>query len=137
MSIAALLAGLFSGIIGAMGLGGGAVLIIYLAVFTDTPQLKAQGINLLFFLPVGLIAVIIYAVKKKIRWKTVLPMAAGGIIGAFVGLFLTDSLGGDLTAKLFGGLLILLGIKEIFTKKNKNGNKPLKKGNRGVILKKE
>ncbi len=137
MSIAALLAGLFSGIIGAMGLGGGAVLIIYLAVFTDTPQLKAQGINLLFFLPVGLIAVIIYAVKKKIRWKTVLPMAAGGIIGAFVGLFLTDSLGGDLTAKLFGGLLILLGIKEIFTKKNKNGNKPLKKGDRGVILKKE
>lgn len=137
MSVAALLAGLLSGIIGAMGLGGGAVLIIYLAVFTDTPQLKAQGINLLFFLPVGLIAVIIYAVKKKIRWKTVLPMAAGGILGAVVGLFLTDTLGGDLTAKIFGGLLIILGVKEIFTKKNKNGNKPLKKRGRGVILKKE
>ena len=137
MSIAALLAGLLSGIIGAMGLGGGAVLIIYLAVFTDTPQLKAQGINLLFFLPVGLIAVIIYAVKKKTRWKTVLPMAAGGILGAVAGLFLTDTLGGDLTAKIFGGLLIILGVKEIFIKKNKNGNKPLKKGGRGVILKKE
>ena len=48
MNWAALAAGLLSGIIGAMGLGGGAVLIIYLSVFTDMPQLKSQGINLLF-----------------------------------------------------------------------------------------
>ena len=51
MSWTALAAGLLSGIIGAMGLGGGAVLIIYLSVFTDMPQLKSQGINLLFFYP--------------------------------------------------------------------------------------
>ena len=47
MSWTALAAGLLSGIIGAMGLGGGAVLIIYLSVFTDMP-LKSQGITLLF-----------------------------------------------------------------------------------------
>ncbi len=137
MNIVALLAGLLSGIIGAMGLGGGAVLIIYLAVFTDTPQLKAQGINLLFFLPVALIAVIIYSVKKQIKWRTVIPMAVGGIAGAFFGLALTDTLGGELTAKLFGALLILLGIKEIFTKKSQKQNKPLKKSGKDVILKKE
>ena len=51
MNIGALLAGLFSGIIGGMGLGGGAVLIIYLSVFKDVEQLKAQGINLLFIHP--------------------------------------------------------------------------------------
>ena len=70
MNITALLAGLFSGIIGGMGMGGGAVLIIYLSLFTDTPQLKAQGINLLFFIPVGLIAIIIYTLKKQIKWKS-------------------------------------------------------------------
>ena len=48
MNIGALLAGLLSGIIGGMGLGGGAVLIIYLTVFMDIKQLSAQGINLLF-----------------------------------------------------------------------------------------
>lgn len=63
MSIAALLAGLLSGIIGSMGLGGGAVLIIYLSLFTETEQLRSQGINLLFFIPIALIAVIIYAEK--------------------------------------------------------------------------
>ncbi len=117
MNIAALLAGLGSGIIGSMGLGGGAVLIIYLALFTDTGQLKAQGINLIFFLPVGLISVIIYSVKKQIKWKTVIPIALGGLIGAGGGLMLVDSLGGDITSKIFGGLLVILGVKEIFFKK--------------------
>ena len=121
MNIAALLAGLLSGIIGAMGLGGGAVLIIYLSVFTGTEQLASQGINLMFFIPIGLLAVVIYAFKKQIKWKTTLLLAAWGLLGAVIGLMLTDLLGGELTAKLFGGLLILIGIKEIFCKNNNNG----------------
>ena len=59
MNITALLAGLFSGMLGSMGLGGGAVLIVYLSLFTEMGQLKSQGINLLFFVPIALIAVII------------------------------------------------------------------------------
>ncbi len=116
MNIAALLAGLFSGIIGGMGLGGGAVLIIYLTIFRDIPQFKAQGINLLFFIPIAITAVIIYAAKKQIKWRVTIPLAAGGILGAVGGFFLTDIIGGSLTAKLFGGFLIMLGIKEIFSK---------------------
>lgn len=119
MNFAALLAGLLSGIIGAMGLGGGAVLVIYLAVFTKTGQLEAQGINLLFFIPIGLVAVIIYSFKKQIKWKITLPIAIGGLFGAAAGILLTDILGGSFTAKIFGGLLILLGIKEVFSKKKK------------------
>ena len=65
MNIAALLAGLFSGIIGGMGMGGGAVLIIYLTVFKNCEQLRAQGINLLFFVPIAILAVIIYTFKKQ------------------------------------------------------------------------
>ena len=61
MNIAALLAGLFSGILGSMGLGGGAVLVIYLSLFTETKQLTAQGINLLFFIPIAAVSVIIYS----------------------------------------------------------------------------
>ncbi|MBQ8741333.1 MAG: sulfite exporter TauE/SafE family protein [Clostridia bacterium] len=119
MNIGALLAGLFSGIIGGMGLGGGAVLIIYLTVFQNVEQLKAQGINLLFFIPIALVAVIIYAFKKQIKWRVTLPIAAGGILGAVAGFFLTDIIGGSFTAKLFGGFLILLGLKEIFSKSEK------------------
>lgn len=121
MNIGALLAGLMSGIIGGMGLGGGAVLIIYLTVFKKTEQLRAQGINLLFFVPIATLAVVIYAFKQQIKWRTALPLAAGGIVGAVAGFALTDFMGGNFTAKLFGAFLILLGLKELFHK-TKNGS---------------
>ncbi len=123
MNITALLAGLLSGIIGGMGMGGGAVLIIYLSLFTDTPQLKAQGINLLFFIPIGLTALIIYAFKKQIKWKTVLPLAAFGIIGAFSGIMLTKYIGNEWLSRIFGGFLILMALKEFFAKKTKTVEK--------------
>ena len=123
MNITALLAGLFSGIIGGMGMGGGAVLIIYLSLFTDTPQLKSQGINLLFFIPIGLTALIIYAFKKQIKWKTVLPLSLYGIIGTFLGIMLTKYISNDWLSKIFGVFLILMALKEFFTKKTKTVEK--------------
>ncbi len=119
MIIAALLAGLLSGIIGAMGMGGGAVLIIYLTLFADVKQLTAQGINLLFFIPIGLIAVLIYAKRRQIKWKITIPLALGGLLGALLGLWFTGILGSKLIAKIFGGFLVLLGIIEIFRKNKK------------------
>ena len=114
-------AGFLSGVIGAMGLGGGAVLLIYLALFKDTNQLKAQGINLLFFIPVALLSVIIYAFKKQIKWKMVLPLAITGLLGAAAGFFVSGLIGDEIVAKIFGGLLALMGVWQIisaFKKKN-------------------
>ena len=119
MNISALIAGLLAGVIGAMGLGGGAVLIMYLSLLADIPQLKAQGINLIFFLPIALVAVSVYAFKKQIKWRTVLPLAAGGMLGAVLGVFLADILGTALTSKLFGAALLIFGLKEIFSKVEK------------------
>lgn len=50
----AFLAGTATGILSAFGVGGGTLLLIYLSVFTGIPQQKAQGINLLYFLPASL-----------------------------------------------------------------------------------
>ncbi len=116
MNITALLAGLASGLIGSLGLGGGAGLIIYLNLFTDTPQLKAQGINLVFFVPIAFAAVIIYTKQKRIKWKTTLYLAAFGLLGAGLGAMLVGALGGEITGKIFGGFLILMGLKETFAK---------------------
>ncbi|MBR7132930.1 MAG: sulfite exporter TauE/SafE family protein [Clostridia bacterium] len=123
MSITALLAGLFSGIIGAMGLGGGAVLIIYLSLFTETEQLAAQGINLLFFIPTALLAVTVYGIKKQIEWKLALKIALWGLLGTAAGLYFTHLLGNGITSKIFGGLLCLMGLKEFFGTDRKNLDK--------------
>ena len=116
MNIAALLAGLFSGIIGAMGLGGGAVLIIYLKLFTQKEQLTAQGINLLFFIPIAAAAVIVYGIRKQIKWRMVLKVAFWGLIGAAMGIFTANFLGNQITGKIFGGILVCMGIREILSK---------------------
>ena len=107
------IAGFLSGVIGGLGLGGGAVLLIYLRVFENTPQLLSQGINLLFFIPIGIIAVIIYFKKGLIELKTVLPIAVFGVIGAVIGYFLTLVMSGKFLGKIFAFILIALGTYEI------------------------
>lgn len=114
MNITALLAGLFSGMAGAMGLGGGAVLIIYLNLLTETDSVRARGINLIFFIPISLLAVIIYAFRGEIKWKTVIPLALFGFLGAVGGILLTKFISSDIIGKIFGGLLIIMGIRETF-----------------------
>lgn len=131
VDIAKIIAGFLSGVIGGMGLGGGAVLLIYLRVFEDAEQLNAQGINLLFFLPIGLTAVVFYSFKKLIKWKTVLPVALFGVGGAIGGFFLSKLIGGDYLGKIFAVILIILGISEIIK------GFLLKKAEKDVTIKKE
>lgn len=99
-----------------MGLGGGAVLIIYLTLFTDTERITAGGINLIFFVPISLIAVIIYSIKREIRWKTVIPFALFGLLGVVLGLWISSFLSARLLGKIFGGILIIMGLRQTFCK---------------------
>lgn len=107
------IAGFLSGLIGGLGLGGGGVLLIYLTVLKDVAHPKAQGINLLFFLPVSLVAVIIYVVKKKIYFKKIWQFIVFGIIGTAGGSYLSSVIKPALLGKFFGGFLIICAIKEI------------------------
>lgn len=114
--ISCMLAGVASGILGAMGMGGGGILIIYFAIFTSLPQSMAQGINLLFFIPIGIFSVIVYWRKRMIRWKIALPFALFGIMGALLGSYCSSFVDNSILSKLFGGLLVLMGLKEFFIK---------------------
>ncbi len=111
-----ILAGFFSGVLGAMGLGGGGVLIIYLTLFENMEQSLAQGINLIFFIPGALIALFYYIKKRMIEFKTILPAAATGLIGAFLGSYLSNLVNGFMLSKMFGAMLLIMGIKQIFFK---------------------
>lgn len=117
-----IIAGFASGVLGAMGLGGGAVLLIYLALIKKTDQFSAQGINLIFFIPIALFSVIVYAFKKQIKWKTVLWLAVAGLAGAAAGVWLSGVIGTDIVGKIFGALLALAGAFQVISAfKNKNG----------------
>lgn len=114
-----LLIGFLTGIAASMGLGGGFILIIYLTVFGGLEQASAQGVNLLFFLPIALFSAIIHSRNKLIEWKIVPFSVLAGIIGAAVGSFLSFVIDERLLRMLFAGLILLVGLKEVFYKEGK------------------
>ncbi len=115
--IAACIAGLLSGAIGALGLGGGGVLIIYLTLFASVPQTQAQGMNLLFFLPCAAVALYFHSKAKLIKWRYAVPMSCAGFLGAVLGCFLAGYIGGEWLSKIFGGYILFIGLYELFGKK--------------------
>lgn len=114
-----ILAGLFSGAFGAMGFGGGGILIVYLTLYKNLPQLTAQGTNLIFFIPCALIALIKHHKNNLIEWKISLRYIFSAILGLGAGYYLITVLGETLIRKIFSLLLIIIGLKDLFSKNKK------------------
>lgn len=93
-----------------LGVGGGGLFVVFLNLFTDTPQLTAQGINLLFFLFSSGSAVCVHLSKRQIFGTAVLVMILFGITGAVVGSLLSNVVGQVLLRKIFGVMLVVSGM---------------------------
>ena len=99
--------------------GGGGILIVYLTAFASVSQLKAQGINLLFFIPVALLSMIIYRKNGLVDWKKAVPAALAGAAGVAVGFSVTLLIDEKILSKVFAGLLILISLFEFFGNSSK------------------
>lgn len=108
--------GLCSGLLGSLGMGAGAVLLVYLRVFGGMEQMRAQGVNLLFFLPIAAFSLILHSRKGLVDWKNGLLCAAAGLPMVFAGVWLAGAMGGKWLSKLFALLLIYIGVRELFAK---------------------
>ena len=111
------LAGLISGILGSMGMGGGGVLIIYLTLIAGLDQRAAQGINLILFIPCAVLALFSYVRKGLIDFRTALSAAAAGLVGALGGVFLSGWLDVVWLRRIFGVMLLFIGVRELLAKK--------------------
>ena len=110
-------------ILSGMGVGGGGLLVIYLTLFENTPQIIAQGANLTFFLAAGLASTIYNAKKKKIVWKHTLALSISGVAFALITSIFTSKINPDLLRKIFGGMLILSGSASLISSFVKNKQK--------------
>ena len=114
--MAASIVGFLSDILASMGLGGGFVLVVYFALFTDFAQKGAQGINLLFFIPITVIAVIIHIKNKLIDVKTALVCSLLGIPAVAAGFYLAQNIDNSWLRKGFAVFIIISGLKDLFSK---------------------
>lgn len=109
-----------TGIFASMGLGGGMVLIVYLTVFAGFSQLAAQGIHLVFFIPIAIISLVLHTKNKLVEWKKAVPAVLWGTAAVIISAWLANRIEQSLLSKAFGIFLILMGLKELFFKSEKH-----------------
>lgn len=108
-----ILTGFLSGIISGMGIGGGTILIPALTIILDMEQKTAQAINLFYFIPTALIAVITHIRHKRIEKSLFKPLIFTGLTGAAAGTVTMNFISPSALSFAFGIFLFVLGSLEI------------------------
>ncbi len=124
--------GFISGIVSALGMGGGTILILLLTLFMGIEQHVSQATNLIFFIPTSITAIIMNIRNKKINWKLSKSIIIYGCLGAVIGSIIATRLETTILKKIFGIFLLIISFFQIYeiytsyTKNKKTNNKDIK-----------
>ena len=111
--------GMALGFLAGLGAGGGSLLLLWLTQAAGMEQPQARILNLLFYLPSALVSTLFRMKRGSIDQKIVLPGLICGCISAAILSFASRQMDVELAKKLLGGLLIAVGIREIFYRPRK------------------
>ena len=107
------------GFLAGIGIGGGSLLILWLTLFVGMAQAEARIINLLFFLPSALVATLFRWKQGNLQLPKILPAIIAGCLFAAIFSMIGNRLDTSILKKLFGGLLLITGIRELFYRPRK------------------
>ncbi|MBQ9168146.1 MAG: sulfite exporter TauE/SafE family protein [Oscillospiraceae bacterium] len=107
------------GFLAGLGVGGGSLLILWLTFVLGIQQEIARSINLLFFIPSALIACIFRWHQGSLQLKSILPAVIAGCLSAGLMSWAGNYMNTAIVKKLFGLLLIGIGIKELLYRPRK------------------
>jgi len=107
--------GLVGGVLsGLLGIGGG-LIIVPVLVFLGLTQREASGTSLAaLLLPVGLLGFFEYRRRGEVRLDYALAIAVGLTLGALAGAKLAGTISNTNLERLFGGLMLGVGLKFLF-----------------------
>ena len=111
--------GIVLGVLAGLGVGGGSLLILWLTLIADTPHSTARAINLMFFIVAAGTVSIFRWKKGNLDMKAVLPAIITGCIAAGLCSWIGTQIDQTILRKIFGGLLILTGLRELFYRPRK------------------
>jgi len=108
-----LIAGALSGLI---GIGGGIIIVPALIFVFGFTQHQAQGTTLALMVPpIGLLAAWAYYTRGYVDIRVAAWVCAGFLIGGLLGAKTATALPQALLQKIFGGALLLVSLKMLFT----------------------
>lgn len=107
------------GFLAGLGVGGGSLLILWLTAVMGMQYADARTINLLFFLPTAIISTLFRRKQGSLKLKKILPAILCGCITAGLFAYIGRQIDADILKKIFGGLLLFTGLKELFYKARK------------------
>jgi len=111
------LIGLAAGVVSGLGVGGGTVLIPALVFLFGMDQHSAQNINLIYFVPTAIIALITHFKSRNVALRPLPVIIAAGLVGAAAGSIAAVRMDGEILKKIFGVFLFFMGIYEVRKKK--------------------
>jgi len=97
----------------ALGIGGGVVMVPFLALFAGFAIHKAVGTSLVSIVPIALVGLVTHYVmaSQNIQLLVAALTTLGSIIGAKFGAALANRLGTRTLQRLLAALLVLVGLK--------------------------
>ena len=113
------LCGLGASILSAWGVGGGTLLLLVMTLFLGVDQRTAQGINLLFFLPTAVSALICHARGGYLDKPTLKNAVPPAVAAALAGAWIATALDVELLRRPFGVYLLLSGVSLLWPQRRK------------------
>jgi hypothetical protein len=114
-----LLIGILAGFIsGALGVGGGIIIVPALVFVLGMTQHQAQGTSLaVLSVPIGMwVATYNYHKEGVVNYKVALIVVIAFIAGSYLGSLMSVNLPARTLKKVFGVLMLVAGVKMIFGK---------------------
>ena len=108
------LAGVFAGM---FGIGGGLIIVPALALLYGMKQHAAVGTSLgALLLPVGALSAWVYWKNGNVNVKYSVLLAAGLLVGAFVGAKLVEPVSDVTLRRMFGAFLLIVSVRMLWGK---------------------
>lgn len=117
-----IIVGTLTGILSGFGIGGGTLLILWLTLAGGMNQLQAGGINLCYFVFSGSPALFSHIKNGLVDKTAAIFTVIAGIPSCIIASLVASAIDVTLLRRGFGILLLFIGFKELFAKRNKKAS---------------
>ena len=111
------LVGTALGFLTGLGVGGGSLLMVWLTAVLGMDAMTARSINLLFFLPTAVGALLCHAKNGYLDKPTLKSAIPAAVLAATAGAWLATAIDVELLRRPFGIYLLFSGLSLIWPKK--------------------